>query len=139
MISQQPAEFGDQGGTDAIRMLSVGNGEPILAAALAPDQGTVAAVNNDLDILVLDVETGDIRDTIPGPADLKTESERLEDAAINASADLVATVHKGTASIYDLRNRRVTGSVTGDDVSHVRFAGRRLLVQRKKGHLEVWG
>ena len=138
MISQQPAEFGDQGGTDAIRMLSVGNGEPILAAALAPDQGTVAAVNNDLDIFILDVETGDIRDTIPGPADLKTESERLEDAAINASADLVATVHKGTASIYDLRNRRVTGSVTGDDVSHVRFASRRLLVQREKGNLEVW-
>ena len=48
-------------------MLSVGNGEPILAAALAPDQGTVAAVNNDLDIFVLDVETGDVRDTIPGP------------------------------------------------------------------------
>jgi WD40 repeat protein len=41
--------------------------------------------------------------------------------------------------VYDLRNHRTIGSVSGSDVTNVRFAGgQRLLIERKSGNLEIW-
>lgn len=131
--------------SEVIRLLAVPSGKAVMAAGLAADERTVVAVDSDGTTFILDAETGQARDTISGPPPRKDGLQNLLDAAVNAAADLVATVKitdldnmQGPASLVDLRTHRTVGSLAGDDVASARFAGPLLLVQRKSGNLEVW-
>jgi WD40 repeat protein len=59
-------------------------------------------------------------------------------AAVNPTGSLVAIVINGSVAITDLTDGKVIATVPGSDASFVTFSGRRLLVQRTDGRLEVW-
>jgi WD40 repeat protein len=118
--------------------------DQLLTAALTVDGRSVVVVNDYGDIFVKDVDTAALRETVARPADSQDKSY-FEDAAIADSADLIAMVKVnnvgdfgGSVRLYDLRNHRTIGAIAGNDINSVRFAARRLLVQRQNGNLEVW-
>jgi WD40 repeat protein len=145
IVTGQSAQDTSTGGSGAVRVLTVPSGKGVMAAGLAADERTVVAVDSNGSIFRLDTETGQARETISGPPPLKDGLQNLQDASVDATADLVVTVQttdsdnlQGSVSLVDLRNHRTIGSIAGDDFVSARFAGPLLLVQRKSGNLEVW-
>jgi WD40 repeat protein len=132
----------------AVRVLTVPGADSVIAAGLSADERSVVAVNSNGVILVVDADSGQLRDTIPGPPP-HVEASRNDQpgAAVSSAGDLVAMVKRtgsdplddnGPVWIYDIRNHRQTGSIPSADVTSVRFAGPLLLVQRTNGNLETW-
>jgi DNA-binding beta-propeller fold protein YncE len=84
-----------------------------------------------------------VRRTLPGPPGLAGEPGGLllktAEAAVDSASNLVAVVDdKGSVVVTDLNDGRIVDTRLGSDAVFVAFAGRRLLVQRKGGSLEVW-
>ena len=129
-------------------MLTVPGSDSVIAAGLSADERSVVAVNSNGAILVVDADSGQLRDTIVGPPpQLEGNSDDQPGAAVSSAGDLVAIVRRtgsdpfdywGPVWIYDIRNHRETGSIPGADITSVRFAGPLLLVQRTNGNLEAW-
>jgi WD40 repeat protein len=126
-----------------VRAWPAGEGsDVVVAAALASDAKTSILVNTSGQIRFHDAETGRLRRTIPGPAELAGEANALQtntgSAAVDSSSAFVALVVKGSVSIVDVAGASSVGSVPGNDAASVAFSGRRLLVQRANGTVEVW-
>jgi hypothetical protein len=115
-----------------------GGSDDLLAVTLSSDGHTVISVTARGAVYWQDAETGALRQTMSGPQDLAHGSNSLQSAAFNTSADLLATVDQGSATVIDLHRRTSVGTIGGGDISHVTFSGRRLLVQRQSGNMEVW-
>jgi hypothetical protein len=128
----------------AFRAWPAGEGSDFVAAAGRGGDGrTLAIVNTHGQIRLQDTETGAVRRTLPGPPGLAGESGGLQlktaAAAVGSASNLVAVVDdKGSVVVTDLDDGRVVETRLGSDAEYVAFAGRRLLVQRKGGSLEVW-
>jgi WD40 repeat protein len=117
-------------------------GGQIVAAGRGGDDRTVVVVNANGEIRVHDIESGAVRRTVPGPEDLAEESRALQTngavAAVDSTGNLVAIVDNGSVMITDLIAGKIIRTIPGPDASSVAFSGRRLLVQRGGGNLEVW-
>jgi WD40 repeat protein len=124
--------------------------ERVAAAALDEAKRNVVAVGSSGTISILNADSGDLQDTIQGPKSvLANVSDDNPGTAISSAGDLVAVVTgagsdsfqptlQGSLWLYDVVNHRKIGSVPGDDITTVRFAGPLLLVQRAAGNLEFW-
>jgi hypothetical protein len=126
-----------------IRSWPAGEGsDEVVAAGRGPDDQTLVVVNSHGAVRIQDIKTGAVRRTIPGSRELIAESRRLPTngaaAAVNNTGDLVAIVINGSVTVTDLSDGTVVGTVPGPDASWVTYSGRRLLVQRTDGRLEVW-
>jgi WD40 repeat protein len=126
-----------------VRSWPAGEGsDEVVAAGRGPDERTLVVVNSHGEIRMQDIETGAVRETIPGSRELIAESKELSTnvahAAVNSGDGLVAIVINGSVAVTDLRDGTVVGTVAGSDASRVTYSGRRLLVQRTNGRLEVW-
>ena len=133
--------------SNAIRVLSVPGADSVVAAGLTADERSVVAVDSHGAIFILDADTGTLRDTISGPAELRANSDDPDEVSVSSSGDLVTMVKRassdltdrnGTIFIYDVVHHRSTGSIRGADITSVRYAGRLLLVQRANRNLELW-
>ncbi len=133
--------------SDAIDVLTVPGADSVVAAGLTADGRTVVAVDPHGAIFVLDADTGSLRDTIPGPPELQSNTDGPDQATVSSAGGLVAIVKRagsdpternGTISIYDVANHRTTGSIPGADITSARYAGPLLLVQRANRNLELW-
>ncbi len=135
-----------------IQVLTAPGAESVAAAALVEAKDSVVAVSSTGAISILNAESGKVQDEIQGPksvlADYGGDNPGI---AISPDGNLVAMVTPADSSsdsfvpraagslwMYDVANHRQIGSVPGDDVSIVRFAGPLLLVQRAAGNLEFW-
>jgi hypothetical protein len=126
-----------------VRAWPAGEGsDVVVAAALASDGKTVILVNTSGQIRFHDAETGTLRRTMPGPPELAGEANALQtntgSAAVDSPSTLVALVVKGSVGIIDVAGASIVGTVPGNDAASIAFSGRRLLVQRAKGTMEVW-
>jgi WD40 repeat protein len=87
---------------------------------------------------------------VAGPRDLAGSPDALQpnrgEAAVDSLDGLVATVDHpnelltawGSVTITDIATKRTVGFVGGGSIGSIAYAGRRLLVQRTNGQLEVW-
>lgn len=121
-----------------IDILPGGDGTvPILAADLTVDGTTVLALDDRGDVFAQDTRTGALRHMLPGP--LHGTTGGFADGAVDARAGLVVLLgHDGVATVYDVVTHRPPHTVPGHDITHVTFAGNRLLVMRTSGSLEAW-
>ena len=135
-----------------IQVLTDPGAESVAAAALVEATDSVVAVSSTGVISILNAESRKVQDEIQGPksvlADYGGDNPGI---AISPDGNLVAMVTPansnsdsfvpraaGSLWMYDVANHRQIGSVPGDDVSIVRFAGPLLLIQRAAGNLEFW-
>jgi hypothetical protein len=120
-----------------------------VAAAALTEKGSVVAVGSTGAISILNADSGEVQDTVHSPPSLLANFADNPGTAISSAGDLVAVVtgadsesftpkNSGSLWIYDVVNHRQIGSVPGDDITIVRFAGPLLLVQRATGNLEFW-
>ena len=135
-----------------IQVLTDPRAEAVAAAALVEAKDAVVVVSSTGGISILNAESGKVQDEIQGPksvlADYGGDNPGI---AISPDGNLVAMVTPansnsdsflpraaGSLWMYDIVNHRQIGSVPGDDVSIVRFAGPLMLIQRAAGNLEFW-
>jgi WD40 repeat protein len=59
-------------------------------------------------------------------------------AAVDSTSNLVATVNDDSVTVTDLTDGKIVNTIPGSDASFVAFSGRRLLLQRANGSLEIW-
>lgn len=107
------------------------------SAAISASGEAVMLVGSDGDVYWQDAETGDLLKDSPRPDPLGVY-ESLEDATLNSSPELLATIDQGEVILEDLPERSVVGSFEVGKFARLSFAGDRLLVQRRDGALEVW-
>lgn len=111
---------------------------PIAASAAISASGeAVMLVGSGGDVYWQDAETGDLLKSSPRPDPLGV-TESLEEATLNSSPELLATIDQGEVIVEDLSGRSVVGSFEVGKFARLSFAGDRLLVQRRDGALEVW-
>lgn len=109
-----------------------------LTDGLAADGNEMVIVDHHGNVYWQDLATGEIINRLPGPEDLAFGAEELEEAALDPSPELAATVDEGHVTVEALPSGKVVGSIAADEFATVAFAGEKLLVQRRDGTLQVW-
>lgn len=107
------------------------------SSAIAASGEAVMLTGSRGDVYWQDAETGDLLKSSSRPDPLGV-TESLEDAALNSSPELLATVDQGEVIVEDLIERSEVGHFEVGKFARLSFAGDRLLVQRQGGALEVW-
>lgn len=101
------------------------------AEAIAEDGKTVMVVGDRGNVHWYDAATGALEQSV-------SLSAELEDAALDSSPEMLATVRRGKVVVEKLPSGEVTGEFEVGELASVAFSGDRLLVQRNDGPLEVW-
>ena len=110
----------------------------IAVTARGADGRSVIVVDGRGQIFVHDGESGDVRARLPGPSGLSGGSGVLTGASVDASGELVARLYAGGLTITELASGEIVGEIPPTGARYARYAGERLLVQRREGTLEVW-
>jgi hypothetical protein len=112
--------------------------EAIVADAPGRSPTGITLVTANGEIFEQEARTGGVKMSVPGPPELSLPTSKIDDAAIDVGAGVVAEIVEGSVSLRTLASNSLQRSLPVREAARVLFAGPWLLVGKASGEFEVW-